>query len=144
MCQIFIAFGGSTLVIGNKMAVMAATNRDGIPLMIAMISLSSNFGRAIGYAVAVAIYSNTFPQALLRTLPNVIKANYSTIYLGGSASQLIYPPGSDTRNAINYAWAQSQKFKYIVATILIVLAFLAIAMWKNYNVNRKQVKGIII
>ncbi|CAI7654250.1 unnamed protein product [Penicillium discolor] len=144
MCQIFIAFGGGTLVIGDEMAVMAAADRDGVPLMIAMISLSSSFGGAIGYAVAVAIYSNTFPQALLSALPDSAKADYATIYAGGSAAQLVYPPGSETRNAINYAWAYSQKYECITAAVLLVLAFPAIVMWNNYNVDKKQVKGTVI
>ncbi|KAJ5398671.1 hypothetical protein N7465_009160 [Penicillium sp. CMV-2018d] len=144
MCQILIAFGGGTLVIGDEMAVMATADRDGVPLMIAMISLSSSFGGAIGYAVAVAIYSNTFPQALLSALPDSAKADYAIIYAGGSAAQLVYPPGSETRNAINYAWAYSQKYECITAAVLLVLAFPAIAMWKNYNVDKRQVKGTVI
>ncbi|GFF71248.1 siderophore iron transporter mirB [Aspergillus lentulus] len=144
MCQIFIAFGGGTLVIGDEMAVMAAADRDGIPMMIAMISLAGSFGGAIGYAVAVAIYSNTFPQALLRGLPDDMKAEYAKIYLGGSTAQVMYPPGSAARNAINHAWTQSQKYECITATAIVVLAFPAIAMWKDYNVDRKQVKGTVI
>ncbi|KAJ5711109.1 Major facilitator coppper-regulated transporter crmC [Penicillium malachiteum] len=144
MCQIFIAVGGGTLVIGDEMAVMAAADRDGVPLMIALISLSSSVGGAIGYAVASAIYANTFPQALLRALPESAKAEYASIYEGGSAAQLMYPPGSETRDAINYAWAYSQKYECITAACLVVLAFPAIAIWKNYNVDRKQVKGTVI
>lgn len=144
MSQIFIAFGGGTLVIGDEMAVMAAADRDGVPLMIALISLSSSVGGAIGYAVASAIYANTFPQALLRALPESAKADYATIYAGGSTTQLMYPPGSETRNAINYAWAYSQKYECITAACVVVLTFPAIAMWKNYNVDRKQVKGTVI
>ncbi|EED16028.1 siderochrome-iron transporter, putative [Talaromyces stipitatus ATCC 10500] len=144
MCQILIAFGGGTLVIGDEMAAMAAADRDGVPLMIAMLSLSSSIGGAIGYAVASAIYTNTFPSALLRALPDSAKADYETIYLGGSTTQLQYPPGSDVRNAINYAWAQSQKYECIAAAAVVVLAFPAIAVWKNYNVDRKQVKGTVI
>ncbi|KAK4864421.1 hypothetical protein LT330_009949 [Penicillium expansum] len=144
MCQIFIAFGGGTLVIGDEMAVMAAADRDSVPLMIAIISLSSSFGGAIGYAVAVAIYSNTFPQALLSALPDSAKAEYAAIYAGGSAAQLLHPPGSATRNAINYAWAYSQKYECIAAAVLLILAFPAIAMWTNYNVDKKQVKGTVI
>ncbi|KAJ5885809.1 hypothetical protein N7504_011645 [Penicillium tannophilum] len=144
MCQIFIAFGGGTLVIGDEMAVMAAADRDGVPLMIAIISLASSFGGAIGYAVAVAIYSNTFPQALLIALPDSAKADYETIYVGGSATQLLYPPGSETRIAINDAWAHSQKYLCIAAAVIAVLAFPAVAIWKNYNVDKKQVKGNVI
>ncbi|PCG95332.1 Major facilitator superfamily domain, general substrate transporter [Penicillium occitanis (nom. inval.)] len=144
MCQIFIAFGGGTLVIGDEMAAMAAADREGIPMMLALISLSSSVGGSIGYAVASAIYSNTFPQALLRALPDYAKSDFETIYAGGSAVQLTYPPGSEIRNAINYAWAYSQKYECITAAALVVLVFPAIAIWKDYNVDKKQVKGTVI
>ncbi|PYI09246.1 putative siderophore iron transporter [Aspergillus sclerotiicarbonarius CBS 121057] len=39
MCQIFIAFGGGTLVIGEDMAVMAASDREGVPMMLSLIGL---------------------------------------------------------------------------------------------------------
>jgi MFS family permease len=144
MCQIFIGVGGGTLVIGDEMAAMAAADRDGVPLLLAILGLSSSFGGAIGYAVASAIYANTFPQALLSNLPESAIPDFETIYLGGSATQLMYPPGSDVRNAINYAWAYSQKYECITAAVLVVLAFPAISIWKNYNVDRKQVKGTVI
>ncbi|KAJ5885206.1 hypothetical protein N7495_009716 [Penicillium taxi] len=144
MCQIFIAVGGGTLVIGDEMAAMAAADHDGVPLMIAMISLSSSLGGALGQAVAAAIYSNTFPKALLSALPGSSKADAAAIYAGGPAAQLLYPPGTETRDAINYAWAYSQKYECITAAALVLIAFPTIAMWKNYNVDKKQVKGVVI
>jgi hypothetical protein len=78
MCQIFIAFAGGTLVIGNEIAVMAAADRDGIPLVIAILGLCSSVGGAIGYAVALAIYSNTFPRALLSNIPPETQADFAT------------------------------------------------------------------
>lgn len=144
MCQIFIAFSSGTLIIGNEMAVMAAADRDGIPMLLALLGLCSSLGGAIGYAVAVAIYTNTFPQVLLSALPDDTKSNFTSIYLGGSTAQIVYPPGSATRTAINHAWANSQKYECISATAIFVLAFPAVAMWKNYNVDKKQVKGTVI
>lgn len=144
MCQIFIAFAGGTLVIGEQMAVMAAADRDGVPLMLALVGLSSSLGGAIGYAVAGAIYTNTFPDALLRALPEADKGNFSTIYLGGTTTQMSYPVGSATRDAINYAYGYSQKYECIAATACLVLGFPFIAMWKNYNVDKKQNKGTLI
>ncbi|KAL1849382.1 hypothetical protein VTK73DRAFT_9888 [Phialemonium thermophilum] len=144
MCQIFIAFSGGTLVIGEDMAVMAASDREGVPLMLAILYLFSNLGGAIGYAVAVAIYTNTFPEALRSRLPADTLPDWSTIYLGGSATQLQYPVGSATRDAINYAWGYSQRYNCISATAVLALAFPMIAMWKNYNVDRRQNKGVLI
>ena len=144
MCQIFIAFSGGTLVIGEDMAVMAAADHDGVPMMLAIVSLSSSIGGSIGYAVSAAIYDNTFPQTLLKALPESAKADYATIYVGGYLTQMTYPVGGEVRNAIDYAWGQSQKYGAISATAILVLAFPAIAIWKNYNVDRRQNKGTMI
>lgn len=145
MCELFIAIGGGTLVIGEDMAVMAAADRDGVPMMLSILGLSANLGGAIGYAVAAAIYANTFPAALLAALPADTVSDYANIYIGGyTYTQLTYPVGTPTRDAINYAWGYSQKYECISATAVLALAIPAIAIWKNYNVDRKQNKGVVI
>jgi MFS family permease len=144
MCQIFIAIGGGTLVIGEDMAVMASADREGVPLMLSLLGLCSSIGGSIGQAVQSAIYANTFPQTLLANLPDDVKSNYTTIYLGGYVVQTTYPVGSPTRNAIDLAWAQSQKYGAISATCILILAIPAIAIWKNYNVDKKQNKGTVL
>lgn len=144
MCQIFIAFAGGTLVIGEDMAVMAASDTEGIPLMLALLGLSSRIGGAVGSAVSAAIYRNVFPSALLAKLPESAKADYQTIYLGGSTTQLTYPVGSEIRNAINYAYGQSQRDGAIAGCAILALAIPAIAIWRNYNVDKKQHRGVVI
>ncbi|PSR92116.1 putative siderochrome-iron transporter [Coniella lustricola] len=144
MCGIFIAFGGGTLVISEDMAVMAAADRDGVPMLLSLISLASSIGGAIGYAVTGAIFDQTFPQALEANLPEYIKANATIIYNGGYTLQKTYPVGSDVRNAINAAWGYYEKQACIAATAVLVLGVPAIAVWKNHNVDRKQNKGVLI
>ncbi len=144
MCQIFIAFGGGTIVIATNMAVMAAADRDGVPMMLALLYLFNGFGGAIGYAVAQAIYANTFPDALSSRLPPDLQSEVATIYAGGSITQLTYPVGSVTREAINYAWGYSQKWNCVSSTIMLALGIPAILLWKNYNVDRKQNKGNVL
>lgn len=144
MCQIFIAFGGGTLVIGQSMAVMASADRDGVPMMLALLYLFNSFGGSIGYAVAQAIYVNTFPDALRSRLPDDLKNQTEAIFNGGSTLQLTYPVGSPARDAINYAWGQSQKINCISSTAFLVLGIPAILLWKNYNVDRKQNKGTVL
>lgn len=144
MCQIFIAIAGGTLVISEDMAVMAAANRDGVPMMLSLLSLSSGIGGAIGYAVSGAIYQNTLPQALGRYLPEDAKANATAIFLGGYAVQKSYDITDPVRIAINDAWGYYEKEACIAATVLLVLCIPSIAVWKNYNVDRKQNKGTMI
>jgi hypothetical protein len=144
MCQIFIAVSGGTLVIGEDMAVMAAADRDGVPMMLALIGLSSSIGGAIGSAVSTAINSAIFPSALLSALPEELKVNSTIIYNGGVITQMGFPMGSPARDAVNYAWGQSQMYGCISATAVLALAIPCIAVWKNFNVDKKQNKGTVI
>lgn len=144
MCQIFIAFGGGTLVIGQDIAVMASADREGVPMMLAFIGLFSSFGGAIGQAVGAAIYNNTFTTALRSRLPGASQSTAQSISQGGYTDQMTYDVGSDTRNAINYAWGRSQMYGSIAATALLTLGIPSIAVWRNYNVDKRQNKGTVI
>lgn len=144
MCQIFIAFAGGTLVISEDMAVMAAADRDGVPMMLSLLSLSSSIGGAVGYAVTGAIYDATYPTSLEGYLPDQYKANATDIWNGGYTLQKTYPVGSDIRVAIDQAWGYYEKRACIASTAVLVLGIPAIAVWKNYNVDRKQNKGVLI
>ncbi|KAJ5671497.1 hypothetical protein N7507_000624 [Penicillium longicatenatum] len=144
MCQIFIAFAGGTMVIGNDMAAMAGGDREGIPLALSLISLFNNVGSSIGYAVCAAIYNNTFLGALRSRLPADQQANAEDIYKGTFVTQLKYPVGSPVRDAAAYAWGYSQRMNCIASTCILVLGIPAILMWKNFNVDKKQVKGTVI
>lgn len=68
MSQIFNAFAGGTIVICNEMSVMAASDREGVPLMLSMLYLFNAVGGAIGQAISATIYSNTV-RTLLQPLP---------------------------------------------------------------------------
>ncbi|KAJ5092965.1 hypothetical protein N7456_008826 [Penicillium angulare] len=144
MCQIFIAFAGGTLVIGNDMAAMAGADREGVPMTLTLISLFNNVGSSIGYAVCAAIYNNTFLTALRQRLPADQQSNAEMLMNYGMDTQITYPVGSPVREACAYAWGYSQKYNCIASTCLMILAFPAILLWKNYNVDKKQVKGTVL
>lgn len=144
MCQIFIAFGGGTLVIGSDMAVMAAADREGVPMMLSLLGLFSSLGGSIGSAVSTAINNNTFQNYLRTHLPDDMKSQTETLFIEGYATQILYPMGSPTREAINGAWSFSQYNGSIAATALLSLAIPCIAIWKNYTVDKRQNKGTVI
>lgn len=144
MCQIFIAFAGGTLVIGEDMAVMAAGGREGTPMMLALIGLFSSIGGAIGYSVSAGIYNNVFVEALKSQLPDHLKSNATQIYFDGIAKQSAYPKGSALRDATIYAWGYSQRINCIVSTCILALLIPAVWMWKNYDVSKKQNKGTML
>ncbi|KAK1061215.1 Siderochrome iron transporter 2 [Friedmanniomyces endolithicus] len=144
MCQIFIAFGGGTLVIGQDMAVMSAADRSGIAMMLSLISLASSVGGAIGDAVAGAIFSATFPTALARALPAEMQGQATALYLGGYTTQEMFVPGTPVRVAIDYAWAEYERYAAIAAVSSLAIGIPAIAVWKNYRVDKQQNKGTVI
>lgn len=144
MCQIFIAFGGSCVVIGSDMAVMAAANREGIPMMLSILGLSSSVGGAIGTAVTAAIYAYGFPKGLETYLPSEDQSLVPTLYAGGYLTQMTYAVGTPIRVAINDAWGYVQKLLCIACCCILVLAFPCIFLWKNYDLNRRQNKGNVI
>lgn len=144
MCQIFIAFGGGTLVIGNEMGVMASADRGGVPMMLSLIGLFSSLGSAMGTAVQTAIYSNVFVESLRTALPEKMKSMAVNISNDGYLVQQTYPMGSAQRNAANYAWGTSQKYGAIAATAVLGLGIPAIGIWKNYRVTKQQNKGTML
>ncbi|KAL2811218.1 putative siderochrome-iron transporter [Aspergillus cavernicola] len=144
MCQIFIAFAGGTLVIGQDMAVMAAADHDGVPMMLSILGLFASLGGAAGNAVASAVYTNVFPHRLQENLPAEALDDWVAIYVGGYLKQMSYPMGSPVRTAINNAWGNSQKYSCIATTAVLALGFPCIAIWKNLNVDKKQNKGVML
>ncbi|KAN0090165.1 hypothetical protein V8E51_018744 [Hyaloscypha variabilis] len=105
MCQIFIAFGGGSLIICEEMAVMAAAPHENVASMLALIGLFSSVGQAIGQAISAAIYTNTFPGALNAALPG--NATLNAELYGSLTTQLLYPIGSPERTAVIYAYGHA-------------------------------------
>lgn len=141
MCQIFIAFSGGTLVICEQMAVMAAASHQQIAVVLAIESMFSSIGGAIGSTVASAIWMGVFPVRLMEYLPEESVGNFSMIYEDLTV-QTSYPIGSATRDAINRAYGDAQRYMLIAATCILVLSVGSVAVWRDYRVKDvKQVKG---
>jgi hypothetical protein len=140
MCQIFIAFGGGSMVICEDMAVMAAAPHADVASMLALIGLFSSVGGAIGQAVSGAIYTNKFPAALDRALPG--NATQNAALYGSLSVQLQYPLGSPERDAVIYAYADTQRYLTIAATCFLVPCFVCISVWTDFKVKElRKVKG---
>ncbi|KAL0468267.1 siderophore iron transporter [Neurospora intermedia] len=143
MCQIFIATAGGTLVICEQMAVMAATSHEFIAVVLAIEAMFSNVGGAIGSTVASAIWTGVFPKHLAKYLPASEQQNLTAIY-GSIVTQLSYPYGSETRNAIARAYGDSQKYMLIAATAIQAISMVSVLFWRDIKLdNVKQNKGLV-
>ncbi|KAI9926714.1 MFS siderochrome iron transporter 1 [Aspergillus wentii] len=144
MCQIFIAFAGGTLVICEQMAAMAAVSHQYIAVVMAVESMFSSIGGAVGSTIAAAIWTGVFPKRLTEYLPEEEQGNLTQIY-GSLPVQRSYPVGSPARIAINRAYGESQKVMLIAATVILVIAIGATVVWRDIKVKDfKQVKGRVV
>lgn len=146
MCQIFIAFGGGTLVIAHQIAAMASCDREGVPMVLALLGLFASVGQAIGSAVIAAIYAKVYPDAATSSLLSNGITNstlVSELQLGGAVASLAYLEGTPERTAADYAMQQVQKWGGVAATCVLILAIPGIALWKNYKLVKKQNKGTV-
>lgn len=144
MCQLFIAFGGGTLVITQQVGAMAATTHQYIAVVLAILSVATSIGGAVGASVAGAVWGGTFTEDLARFLPPESVANATTI-AGDITVQLSYPIGDPTRMGIQNAYGNSQRIMLIAATAITALGFPAVLMWRAIDTReRKQVKGRVL
>ncbi|KAL3476763.1 hypothetical protein BJX99DRAFT_227272 [Aspergillus californicus] len=141
MCQIFIAFGGGTLVICEQMTVMAVSRQQDIPAVIAAEGMFINIGSAVGSSIAAAMWTGIFPQRLKENLPADALSNFNAIY-GDVEQQYGYAVGTPERDAINLSYSQTQRLMLITATCLYSITLVSVMLWKDVNVKKiNQVKG---
>ncbi|GJN68319.1 hypothetical protein PLICBS_002362 [Purpureocillium lilacinum] len=144
MCQVLIAVAGGTIVICEQTAAMAAASHQFVAVVLAVESMFAALGAAIGLTVAAAIWQAVFPRKLREYLPESELKNLDKIY-GRLDVQLSYPLGSPARIAIQRAYGDGQKMMLLGGTSVLIVALVAVAMWRDINVkNIKQVRGNVI
>jgi predicted MFS family arabinose efflux permease len=142
MCQIFIAFGGGTLVICEQMTVMAVSTQQNIPAILAFEFMIANIGSSIGSAIAAAMWTGLFPGNLAKYLPTSALPDLQTIY-GDLTVQSSYAIGSPERDGINKAYGETQKLMCVAATCLYATIIVWVSLWREINVKgMKQTKGL--
>ncbi|KAJ5802283.1 siderophore iron transporter mirB [Penicillium pulvis] len=143
MCQIFIALGGGVMIIGQQIALLAASDHNDVAALLALLGLFGYIGGSVGGSISGAIWTNTLPGMLQTMLPESSADQWQEIY-ESLPLQLSYPMGSETRTAIMYAYAATQKRMLIAGTAVMTLALFFMMIIKDINIkNIKQTKGTI-
>lgn len=143
MCQIFISIGGSIFIILQQVAIESAVDHQHVAAVLALLNVVGTVGGAIGSTISGAIWSNTFPIALARYLPDSAMDDFDDIY-ENIDTQLSYPVGSDTRIAIQDAYGYAQTRMLAAGTGIMALAFIWMFFIRNIDVSkRNQVKGTV-
>ncbi|KAI0099625.1 MFS general substrate transporter [Nemania sp. FL0031] len=143
MCQVLLTLGGSTLVVCEQMAVMSVAKHAELASAIAILSLATYIGSAMGSSLSGAIWNSTLPGALAELLPELSPAQLNHI-ASDLKKQLSYPMGSPTRTAIIAAYAKSQARMCIVGTLVSLLEIGAVLVWRDIRLSQsKQVRGTV-
>jgi hypothetical protein len=139
MSQIFIAFAGGAVVITEQIAAMAATSHQYVAVVLAIEGMFSSIGGAIGGSVSAAIWTGVFPKKLAEFLPAESQGDLMTIYASLS-TQLSYPKGTATRFAIERAYGESQRWMAIASTLILIVAFGCVLMWRGKNNHQSSMQ----
>ncbi|KAL7907345.1 major facilitator superfamily domain-containing protein [Trichoderma velutinum] len=144
MCQIFISLGAGVVIITSQMAAMTAASHQYIAVVMAILSMFSSIGGAIGLTIAGAIWQAIFPIKLAKYLPPDEQSNLISIY-SNLEVQLSYPVGTPTRIAIQRAYGDAQLMMLVAGTAVWAVGFAGVALWRNNNIkNIQQVVGQVI
>ncbi|UKZ76794.1 hypothetical protein TrVFT333_004506 [Trichoderma virens FT-333] len=144
MCQVFISIAAGVVIITSQMAAMAAASHQHIAVVLAILSMFSSIGGAIGLTIAGAIWQSVFPAKLAEYLPPDDQANLVSIY-SMLEVQLSYPVGTATRLAIQHAYGDAQLMMLVAGTAIWALGFAGVALWRNNNIKDiQQVVGQVI
>lgn len=141
MCQIFLAIGSGIVAITAEIAILAAGSHQNVAVLIAIVSIFSSIGGAIGLTIASAIWTDILPKRLMQYLPADELPNLLMIY-GDLTTQLSYPMGSETRLAIQHAYGDAQTRMLAAGMASWAIGIVGVLMWRNINViGIKQAKG---
>ncbi|KAL0940679.1 siderophore iron transporter mirB [Colletotrichum truncatum] len=151
LCQVLVALAGGTLSVCKQIAVMAAvehrfTERQYVAVVLAVESMFSSLGGAVGSTVAAAIWQGVFSAKLKEYLVADAKGDarnstkdsindYLSGIYGSLTTQISYPEGSVQKISIVRAYGDAQSVMLTVATSVLVLAIVATAVWKDIRIE---------
>ncbi|KAJ6788010.1 hypothetical protein PWT90_01122 [Aphanocladium album] len=144
MCEVFFSAAGSVFILCCQLAVLAAVDHQHVAPALSLLFSMGGIGGAIGSAISGAIWTNTFYPQLQKNLPASDLPNLALIY-STYTTQLSYPWGSPTRDAIVKSYGYAQPRMLAAGTAFMVLGFFWVAMIKNVNVKKMtQTKGNVL
>ncbi|KXJ88897.1 major facilitator superfamily domain-containing protein [Microdochium bolleyi] len=142
--QVLITIGGSSLVICCQMAVMSVANHGQLASVLALLSLASYVGSAMGSSLSGAIWNSTLPNALAEFLPQLSAPERAAI-AADLAKQLSYPMGHPIRAAVIAAYDLAQVRMCITGALVSLFEIAAVVVWRDVSVSgSSQVKGTVL
>ncbi|KAI0106613.1 putative siderochrome-iron transporter [Hypoxylon sp. NC0597] len=143
MCQVLATIAASTLVLTEKIAIMAAAEHANVAMVLALLALFTAVGDTIGLGVSGGIWTNSMPGLLQKYLPPDLEDQANKIF-DSLVVQLSYKWGTPGRLAIMDAYGEGMQRMCIAACAVLTLTIPCTLAWKNLNVRDRQMKGRVI
>ncbi|RMD41972.1 hypothetical protein DV735_g3162, partial [Chaetothyriales sp. CBS 134920] len=144
MCEIFLAFAQSQVILGVQVGAVAAVNHRQVAAAIGILGVSGYIGNALGDTIQGAIWTNSLPGELKKRLPDDLKPKWDDIY-GDIQEQLSFPMGSPARTAIIDSYAVAQTRMLIAGTVSAFVMLCLITILKDIKLKENpQAKGKVI
>ncbi|KAK8142730.1 hypothetical protein G3M48_008333 [Beauveria asiatica] len=135
LSQFLNAFGGGILHPIEQITLMAESDHEHIPALLAVESTFAQIGKGIGYALAGAIWTGMFKNRLARYLPLAEMPNLERIYSSISV-QSSYPADSETFKAIAHAYGDTQRTILLTSIGILVATLGFTALWRDIDVKK--------
>lgn len=144
MCEVFSSLSASALLPVEQAAIMTAIEQRDLSASLALLGVVTSIGGAVGQAISGAIWTNTLPSRLADYLPQELKADAALIY-GDLTVQLGYEWGSDGREAIIRAYAETQKYMLIASVVASLGSLVWVVLIKDHTLkDKEQTVGVLL
>ena len=130
MVEVLGAMASAMILQIEQIAIMVAVPHENVAVGLALLSVITAAGGAIGQSVSGALWSQILPNRIYEYLPEASKDQAELIF-GDIKVQVALPWGSTEREALVHAYADVQKIMLIFGTCALVPCFLWVAMLKN-------------
>ncbi|KUM58275.1 hypothetical protein ACN42_g8883 [Penicillium freii] len=143
MCQIFISIGGSIFILVEQIAILAAVDHQHVAAALGLLNVVGTIGDSAGYTICTAIWTNTFPKALAKYLPQSATSNFDNIYEDITV-QTGYSMGSEVRLDIQAAYGDVEVRMLSAGLGVMTLAIAWTIMIRDIDPKKTaQVKGTV-
>ncbi|PWN51464.1 MFS general substrate transporter [Violaceomyces palustris] len=102
--QILISMGGACSVVGTRVASQGSVPHQDLATVIALLSLWTKLGGAMGSAIAGAVWTGNMLPNMERELPQVSQTILKSLYASITTVKTKYAFGSEVRNGVIRAY----------------------------------------
>lgn len=136
--QILIGGGGAFSVVGSRVAAQASVPHQDLALTVALLSLWTKIGAAIGSAIAYIVWSNRMPVLLREYMPTTVTEEQINAFYGNIRLIREYEIDHPIRQAAIRAYSETVWHLFVPALCLCFIPLIAACFQTNFYLGEQQ------